>query len=125
MELMQEQDIFIFYAAFPDKTFHKDFKLIGNDLITHTWIDDEHLIWCFQDTENCMQSAQNSDGVCVALGLGLDHILTRFNFSPLWKMFAFTFWGSLPRSGKWLPPLDASWSFNPLGREWSLVPHQV
>ncbi|KAJ7085219.1 hypothetical protein B0H15DRAFT_847433 [Mycena belliarum] len=109
LDLMREHDIFIIYAAFPDKTFHKDFKLIGNDLITHTWIDDEHLIWCFQDSQNCMQSPQNPDGV------------------PLWKMFAFTFWGSLHKSGKWLPPKTAniSWSFNPLGREWSLVPYQM
>ncbi|KAJ7139984.1 hypothetical protein C8R43DRAFT_1131722 [Mycena crocata] len=109
LQLMQEQDIFIIYAAFPDKTFHKDFKLIGNDLITHAWIDDEHVIWCFQDPEHCIQSPQNPDGV------------------PLWKMFAFTFWGSLPKSGKWLPPAtsNTSWSFNPLGREWNLVPYQM
>ncbi|KAJ7208251.1 hypothetical protein GGX14DRAFT_633818 [Mycena pura] len=109
LELMREQDVFIIYASFPDKTFHKDFKLLGSDLITHTWMDDEHLIWCFQDRQSCMQSEQNPDGV------------------PLWKMFAFTFWGSLPKSGKWLPPptSDTSWSFNPLGREWNLVPYQM
>ncbi|KAJ7480679.1 hypothetical protein FB451DRAFT_1238196 [Mycena latifolia] len=107
LDLMREQDIFIIYAAFPDKTFHKDFKLLGNDLVTHTWIDDEHLIWCFQDPVHCTQSENNPDGV------------------PVWKMFAFTFWGSLPKSGKWLPPFNTSWSFNPLGREWSLVPYQV
>ncbi|KAJ6562316.1 hypothetical protein B0H19DRAFT_1259901 [Mycena capillaripes] len=107
LELMREQDIFIIYAAFPDKTFHKDFKLLGNDLITHAWMDDEHTIWCFQDPQNCMESPQNPDGL------------------PLWKMFAFTFWGSLPDSGKWLPPVGTSWSFNPLGREWSLVPYQM
>ncbi|KAJ7907097.1 hypothetical protein B0H13DRAFT_701526 [Mycena leptocephala] len=106
LQLMQEQDIFIIYASFPDKIFHKDFKLLGNDLITHAWIDDEHLIWCFQDPQSCVQSPQNPEGV------------------PLWKMFAFTFWGSLPKSGKWLPP-DISWSFNPLGPEWSLVPYQM
>ncbi|KAJ7747138.1 hypothetical protein DFH07DRAFT_578493 [Mycena maculata] len=109
LELMQEQDIFIIYAAFPDKTFHTDFYLLGNDLITHAWMDDEHLIWCFQDPHSCMQSERNLEGI------------------PLWKMFAFTFWGSLPRSGKWLPPPtdDTSWSFNPLGREWNLVPYQM
>ncbi|KAJ6583502.1 hypothetical protein DFH09DRAFT_1144632 [Mycena vulgaris] len=109
LRLMREQDnIFIIYAAFPDRTFHKDFKRLGNDLVTHTWLDDEHLIWCFQDTEHCMLSAQNPDGV------------------PLHKLFAFTFWGSLPSSGKWLPPIGApSWSFNPLGREWNLVPYQM
>ncbi|KAJ7805299.1 hypothetical protein B0H14DRAFT_2881002 [Mycena olivaceomarginata] len=109
LELMQEEEVFIIYASFPDKTFHKDFKLMGNDLVTHTWIDDEHLIWCFQDPKHCVQSPQNPEGV------------------PLWKMFAFTFWGSLPRSGKWLPPStgDVSWSFNPLGREWNLVPYQM
>jgi alpha-1,3(6)-mannosylglycoprotein beta-1,6-N-acetyl-glucosaminyltransferase len=39
-------------------------------------------------------------------------------------MFAFTFWGSLPVSRKWHPP-NTSWSFNPLGREWNLVPYQA
>ncbi|KAJ7491730.1 hypothetical protein B0H11DRAFT_990001 [Mycena galericulata] len=107
LELLQEQDVFIIYAYFPDGTFHKDFKLLGNDLVTHTWMDDEHLIWCFQDPEYCIQSRQNPDGI------------------PLWKMFAFTFWGSLPRSGKWLPENEKPWSFNPLGREWSLVPYQM
>ncbi|KAJ7662262.1 hypothetical protein B0H17DRAFT_1185094 [Mycena rosella] len=109
LDLMREQDIFIIYAAFPDKSFRKDFKLLGNDLITHTWIDDEHLIWCFQDPVNCIQSPENPDGV------------------PLWKMFAFTFWGSLRKSGKWLPPTagNVSWSFNPLGAEWNLVPYQM
>ncbi|KAJ7648992.1 hypothetical protein DFH06DRAFT_1208710 [Mycena polygramma] len=106
--LMQDEDIFIIYATFQDGTFHKDFKRLGNDLITHAWVDDEHVLWCLQDREHCIQSPQNPDGV------------------PLWKLFAFTFWGSLRRSGKWLPPIpETSWSFNPLGREWNLVPYRM
>jgi alpha-1,3(6)-mannosylglycoprotein beta-1,6-N-acetyl-glucosaminyltransferase len=97
---MQEQDIFIIYASFPDKIFHKDFKLLGNDLITHAWIDDEHLIWCFQDPQSCVQSPQNPEGVCVHIVLFPAPLLTLDSYSPLWKMFAFTFWGSLPKSGK-------------------------
>ncbi|KAJ6508130.1 hypothetical protein C8R45DRAFT_1089337 [Mycena sanguinolenta] len=35
LELVQEEEIFIIYASFPDKTFHKDFKLVGTG-IPHT-----------------------------------------------------------------------------------------
>ncbi|KAJ7626941.1 hypothetical protein FB45DRAFT_56538 [Roridomyces roridus] len=109
LELMQhEDDMFIIYAAFDDGTFHKDFRRLGNDLVTHAWVDDEHVLWCFEDRNHCLQSPQNPHGV------------------PLWKLFAFTFWGSLPRSGKWLPPTpEISWSLNPLGREWNIVPYRM
>ncbi|KAJ7772875.1 hypothetical protein DFH07DRAFT_801772 [Mycena maculata] len=109
LKLLKDHDVFLIYAGFPEKAFQKAFKLLGNDLVSHAWMDEGHLIHCFRDPQHCIQSPLNPDGI------------------PLWKMFAFTFWGSLPVdiSGQWRPESGTSWSFNPLGREWNLVPYQM
>ncbi|KAL0947212.1 hypothetical protein HGRIS_013330 [Hohenbuehelia grisea] len=104
IRIMKKHKIFYLFSFW--EHFVKDFKLLGDDLITHTWVDDEHLVWCFVNTEDCLRSATNPDGV------------------PPWKLFAFTFWGSKPNSDKWLSGSEP-WSFNPLGSEWNLVPYQM
>ncbi|KIM37567.1 glycosyltransferase family 18 protein [Hebeloma cylindrosporum] len=83
----------------------KDLSILGNDLVTHIWADDEHVVRCFND-ERCIQDDQNPDGI------------------PAWKLFAFTFWGSKPNAIQWNSTSDP-WSFNPLGSEWNLVPYQM
>jgi len=117
IEIMKQHDMFYLFS--PWENFHKDFKLLGNDLVTHVWADDEQVVWCYDDKERCIQNELNPDGVCVdsvLYGLNPSDFLPR----PPWKLFAFTFWGSKPLDSKWNSP-STPWSFNPLGSEWNLV----
>ncbi|KAF9535474.1 hypothetical protein CPB83DRAFT_14206 [Crepidotus variabilis] len=104
IDIMKKHDIFYLFS--PWERFHEDWKLLGNELVTHIWADDEHLVWCFSDPDRCLSTEKNPTGI------------------PPWKLFAFTFWGSKPNSHKWGSNAEP-YSFNPLGPEWNLVPYQM
>lgn len=44
----------------------KDLNILGNDLVTHIWADDEYVVRCFND-EQCIQDDRNPDGMYVNL----------------------------------------------------------
>ncbi|KAH8831662.1 hypothetical protein DL96DRAFT_842747 [Flagelloscypha sp. PMI_526] len=105
LEIIKHHNIFLLYTNW--NTFRRDWKLLGNDLITHIWADENHVLWCFNDIEGCIQSPYNPQGV------------------PPHKLFAFTYWGATPGSGTWGGSPTRPWMFNPLGSEWSLVPYEM
>ncbi|PPQ66408.1 hypothetical protein CVT26_011277 [Gymnopilus dilepis] len=105
VEIMKRHDIFyLFSPTLLLAGLKKDLNILGNDLVTHIWADDEHLVRCFNDKQ-CIQNDQNPDGI------------------PPWKLFAFTFWGSKPYDNRWGSRSDP-WSLNPLGPEWNLMPEK-
>lgn len=61
VELMKQNDIIYLFS--PWQRFHKDWKLLGNDLITHVWVDDEHVVWCFADPDKCLKTKKNPNGM--------------------------------------------------------------
>ncbi|KAH8831781.1 hypothetical protein DL96DRAFT_1779297 [Flagelloscypha sp. PMI_526] len=101
LEIMKRQGIFIFYTDW--STFRRDWTLLGNDLVTHVWADDTQVLWCFNDSEGCIQSSANPHGVS---------LLSRFLGLFLVMIF-----------GEGSP--TRPWKFNPLGSEWSLVPYEM
>jgi len=48
----------------------KDLKILGNDLVTHIWADDENVVRCFND-KKCIQDDRNPDGMYVQLYLSV------------------------------------------------------
>ncbi|KAL7415039.1 hypothetical protein BDY24DRAFT_383506 [Mrakia frigida] len=80
-------------------------KTLG-DMVTQVWMQDQALIDCVGDQKNCVESWENPSGI------------------PAWKLFALTFWGSIPGADWWSAP-QGPWSFNPLGSEWTLTPYPM
>jgi hypothetical protein len=65
LEIMRQHEIIYLYS--PWHRFHKDWKLLGDDLVTHVWADDEHVIWCFVDPDKCLKTDKNPTGMLVEL----------------------------------------------------------
>ena len=64
---MKRHDIFyLFSPTLFLAGLKKDLNILGNDLVTHIWADDEHLVRCFNDKQ-CIQNDQNPDGMYVNL----------------------------------------------------------
>ena len=58
---MRQHDIIYLFSPWP--RFHKDWKLLGDELITHVWADDEHVVWCFADPDKCLKTDKNPNGM--------------------------------------------------------------
>ncbi|KAK7040769.1 hypothetical protein VNI00_009675 [Paramarasmius palmivorus] len=101
MNAFREQKQFFLYASY--ENIGKMYKSL-DDIVTHVWSTDEHVIWCFNDTISCVESPENPHGI------------------PSWKIFTFTFWGSPQGWGNFMAPREP-WSYNPLGGEWNLIPY--
>ncbi len=61
IEVMKQHDIIYLFAPWP--RFHQDWKLLGDDLVTHVWADDEQVVWCFSDPDKCLKTDKNPNGV--------------------------------------------------------------
>jgi hypothetical protein len=61
IEIMKQHDIIYLFA--PWQRFHQDWKLLGDDLVTHVWADDEQVVWCFADPDKCLKTDKNPNGV--------------------------------------------------------------
>jgi len=61
--MMRQHEIIYFFS--PWQNFHKDWKLLGDDLVTHVWADDEHVIWCFAYPDKCLKTEMNPTGMSV------------------------------------------------------------
>ncbi|KAJ7596009.1 hypothetical protein C8J56DRAFT_923810 [Mycena floridula] len=93
-----------FFIISPYTSLMETYSSLGS-LVTHVWAEDQHVVWCINDTIGCLESPENLHGI------------------PVWKIFAVSFWGSTPGSGYWSAP-EETWSFNPLGNEWNLMPEK-
>ncbi|THV05093.1 hypothetical protein K435DRAFT_835038 [Dendrothele bispora CBS 962.96] len=102
-DVFKEQNHFLLYDEF--ENLGNAYKFYG-DIVTHVWSSEPQVIWCINDPISCIQSEDNPDGI------------------KIWQLFTFTFWGSPPNFGTFYAP-EHSWSFNPLGGEWNLVPYQM
>jgi hypothetical protein len=68
VDIMKRHDIiYLFSPTWPGLSgLKKDLNILGNDLITHIWVDDEDVVRCFND-EQCIQDDRNPDGMYVNL----------------------------------------------------------
>jgi alpha-1,3(6)-mannosylglycoprotein beta-1,6-N-acetyl-glucosaminyltransferase len=58
---MKEEKIFYLFSFYDH--FRTEFKMLGSDLISHVWMDEEHLLWCYNDDVNCVESERNPEGM--------------------------------------------------------------
>ncbi|THV05092.1 hypothetical protein K435DRAFT_774077 [Dendrothele bispora CBS 962.96] len=103
LDVFKDNNYFMLWDGYDH--LNKAYKHYG-EIVTHVWSNDDHVIWCVNDTVTCIESPENPDGI------------------PAWKLFTFTFWGS-PRGWQNFRAPRAPWSFNPLGGEWNLVPYKM
>lgn len=74
---MQHHDIFFLFSNW--RTLRRDWRLLGNDLVTHIWADDRQVLWCFNDSEGCIQSSVNLRGMYVHFFASIpacEHLIT-------------------------------------------------
>jgi hypothetical protein len=77
IEIMRQNNIIYFFS--PWQNFQKDWKLLGDDLVTHVWADDEQVIWCFADPDKCLKTDKNPTGMLVTfLTSGVAHHFDSF-----------------------------------------------
>jgi alpha-1,3(6)-mannosylglycoprotein beta-1,6-N-acetyl-glucosaminyltransferase len=63
MDIMKQHDIIFFFSGW--ENIRRDWELLGDDLVTHVWGDDDHVVWCFADPDRCLKSDKNPAGMSV------------------------------------------------------------